>query len=305
MGWSATDIPDLSDKVAVVTGSTDGLGREVARQLAARGASVIVSGRNAERGAAAARETGAVFERLDLGDLAAVRGFAGAVAARFPRIDLLVNNAGVAMIPALTRTADGFEMQVGTNFLGHYALTAALLPALAASGGARVVSVSSLAAAHVKMDFEHWLSRHRYRFGKSYGWSKLAMLLFALELDRRAKANGWPLASFGAHPGVAASNLQNAGPSLGRKRRGLVSVIGNLVTDRIGHSTAAGALPLLRAATDPDATGGSYFGPDGWGGIKGAPVAVAVPAEARSIENAARLWDEAEQLTGARWIASA
>ncbi|OAN56239.1 oxidoreductase [Sphingobium sp. TCM1] len=303
MGWTVSDMPRLDGKVALVTGSTDGLGREIAARMAEKGARVILSGRREDRGAAAAQAMGATFERLDLADLAQVRDFAGRVVQGEPKIDLLINNAGVALIPELGRSADGFEMQMATNFLGHFVLTHALLPALNASGGARVVNVSSIAAGHVQMDFDNLVSENGYAPGKVYGRSKLAMLLFARELDRRAKVKGWPVTAFAAHPGVAESNLQKAGPGIGREgmRRSVVTVIGDFVTRRIGQSTAAGALPMLRAATDPMTKGGSYFGPDGWGGIRGAPVVVEGPRAGRDTAAAARLWTMAEKLTGARW----
>jgi NAD(P)-dependent dehydrogenase (short-subunit alcohol dehydrogenase family) len=160
------------------------------------------------------------------------------------------------MIPDLTRTAEGIEMHIGANFLGHFALTAVLLLLLAMSREGRVVSASTVAAVHVTMDFGNWLSQQRYSAGKIQSWSKLAMLLFAFELDRKARVNSWSIAAFAAHPGVPASNLQNNGPSLGRPHLTLTTRIGVTVTGSVGQSTAAGALPLLGAATDPAAAGG-------------------------------------------------
>jgi NAD(P)-dependent dehydrogenase (short-subunit alcohol dehydrogenase family) len=277
-GWTAQDIPDQAGRRVVVTGANSGIGFEAARELAAHGARVIVACRDLTKGAeAAARMTGDVeLRRLDLADLASVREFAAGVDGP---LDLLVNNAGV-MAPPRRTTADGFELQIGTNHLGHFALTGLLLGNLLAGDEPRVVTVSSGAHRIGRIDFDDLQSERRYFRWGAYGQSKLANLLFAFELQRRA---GLSLLSVAAHPGYAATNLQ--GRSL---------AVFNLL---VAQSAAMGALPTLYAAT-ADIPPAAYVGPGGPGELRGPPALVSASGAARDEAAAARLWEVSERLTG-------
>ena len=299
MPWTADDIPDLTGRSAVVTGANSGIGFHAALELARRGARVTLTARDPGRGAAALDRVRAevpaadvVLGSLDLADLSSVRDFAAAYAGD---LDLLVNNAGVMAVP-LRHTPDGFESQFGTNHLGHFALTGLLLPALLARPGARVVTVTSGVHRIGTIDFADLDARRSYRKWPAYAQSKLANLLFAFELQRRADAAGADLRSTAAHPGYAATNLQSAGPRLAGSR---VSEAGAAVVTRvIGQSAAAGALPTLRAGTDPAVRGGEVFGPGGPLEMRGAPKQVAVSKRARDRALAARLWAVSEEKTG-------
>lgn len=283
--WTAADVPDQTGRTFVVTGANGGLGAATAAALAERGAAVVLACRNIEKGeAAAARMSGAVsVRRLDLADLSSVRAFA---AASEP-IDVLVNNAGVMAIPQ-RRTADGFEMQIGTNFLGHFALTGLLLPMLAD----RVVTVSSGAHRIGRIDLSdlNW-ERRRYRRWPAYAQSKLADLMFAYELQRRLEQAGSAVRSLAAHPGYAATDLQSHTESIADR----LMALGNRL---IAQSAARGALPTLYAATMPDVRGGEYWGPDGPGEMVGHPTRVGSSRPSRDTATAGRLWALAEELTG-------
>jgi NAD(P)-dependent dehydrogenase (short-subunit alcohol dehydrogenase family) len=290
---------DLTGQTAIVTGANSGLGLEVARGLARLGAEVVMTARDRAKGEAAlqqirARDPGARLrlELLDLARLASVRAFA----ARFGEapVHLLVNNAGVMAVPKRVVTEDGFELQFATNHLGHFALTGLLLPALLRSDAPRVVTVASLAHRRVPgIDFNDLQAVQKYDPWKAYGASKLANLLFALELDRRA---GGSLLSVAAHPGVTTTNIVGAGPRLagGNWKVPFMEVVFNLFGQRVER----GALPILRAATDLALKGGAYLGPNGPGGLRGMPVPVAMTEAARDPAAAARLWDISEKLTG-------
>src|SRR4051794_13647366 len=283
--WTAEDLPDQSGRTIIVTGANSGLGEATAGRLAARGARVVLACRNTEKGAAAARRmSGDVrVRRLDLADLASVRAFADASGGA----DVLVNNAGVMAIPE-KRTADGFEMQIGTNFLGHFALTLLLLPALRD----RVVTISSPAHRMGRIDLADLNWEHRtYRRWAAYGQSKLADLMFAFELDRRLSANGSTVRSVAAHPGYAATELQFHTEALEHRVMGL----GNRL---FAQSADDGARPALYAATMPDVRGGDYWGPDGLGEMRGHPKRVGAAKRARDEAVARRLWDLAAPLTG-------
>jgi NAD(P)-dependent dehydrogenase (short-subunit alcohol dehydrogenase family) len=284
-------MPDLAGRVAVVTGANSGIGFHAARELAAHGAKVVLAVRDAEgKGAdAAARMTGDVeVRRLDLADLASVRAFAEGFDGP---LDILVNNAGVMATPRRV-TADGFELQLGTNHLGHFALTGLLLDRLR---GGRVTTVSSGAHNMGWIRFDDLMGERRYQRWLAYGQSKLANLLFAFELQRRADAAGFELTSTAAHPGYAATNLQLAGPRLeGSKVRELLGRLGNVV---LAQSDEMGALPTLYAATE-DLPGGTYVGPDGFAEQRGHPKIVGANGRARDEETARRLWDVSEELTG-------
>ncbi|TDB95224.1 oxidoreductase [Actinomadura sp. 7K534] len=301
-GWTAGDIPDLRGRRAIVTGANSGLGYHTALQLARHGASVVLACRSAERGQAAfdrirvaAPDADLVLASLDLADLASVRAFA----ARYGEtpVDLLVNNAGVMAIPHRT-TADGFEMQFGTNHLGHFALTGLLLPALRSAPAPRVVTVTSAFAWSGRLDFDDLQSERRYRKWSAYAQSKLANLVFARELDRRVSE----VASLAAHPGYAATNLQQTGPRMqGSTLMEKAAGIGNAV---IAQSAAAGALPSLYAATAPDVHGGACYGPRILQ-YRGAPTEVVTPPQANRPGQAERLWDVSETLTGVAYAAAA
>ncbi|MFI9105946.1 oxidoreductase [Streptomyces fildesensis] len=299
MGWTANDIPDQTGRTAVVTGANSGIGYCAAKELARRGALVVLACRSEERGQAAADrlvaevpEARAVFQRLDLGDLGSVRAFAEEFAG--DRLDLLVNNAGVMALP-YTQTADGFETQFGVNHLGHFALTGLLLPKLLATPGARVVSVSSGMHAIANVDLGDLNSERRYRRWIAYGRSKSANLLFIHELARQLETMGADLVAAAAHPGYAETNLQTAGAKMeGRKAAERVAVVGNRI---IGQSAAAGALPTLYAATAPDVAPDSFIGPRflGWRGAPNRSWRASWTKDDRAGE---MLWTASEQLTG-------
>ena len=283
--WTASDIPDQTGRTFIVTGANSGLGKATATQLAAHGASVILACRNVAKGEqAAAQMTGNVEVRsLDLADRASVRRFADGV----DRVDVLVNNAGVMALPHRT-TADGFEMQFGTNHLGHFALTGQLLPKLTS----RVVTLSS--GAHrvgkiVLLDL-NWENRRYSRWG-AYGQSKLANLMFAYELQRRLTAAGSPLLSVAAHPGYAATELQTKTESFQDR----IMAIGNRL---LAQSADMGALPTLFAATVPDVTGGAFYGPDGLAQQRGYPHQVSSTKSSMDERVASELFDISEKFTG-------
>lgn len=300
--WAASDIPDQSGRTVVVTGANSGLGFHTSKQLALHGARVLMTARDPGRGQRAVEQVtaaapGARVELipLDLADLSSVRAAAEAVRAGCPRVDVLVNNAGVMAVP-YRLTEDGFEMQLGTNHLGHFALTGLLLPALLAAPAGRVVNVSSGAhRAASTINFDDLHGERSYSPMRAYAQSKLANLLFTAELDRRARpATG--LISLAAHPGLAATRLMQTRPGeKPRRLRGAVLSVGFRV---FGQSDAAGALPQLYAATMPDVAPGEYFGPSGLGEQRGAPKRVDRSPAAKDEALAAHLWEVSEQLTG-------
>jgi NAD(P)-dependent dehydrogenase (short-subunit alcohol dehydrogenase family) len=301
MGWTVKDMPSLAGKLAIVTGANSGLGYETALALAGAGPETIVAARSREKGEAAVARIRAAhpkakvsYEPLDLGSFASVAAFAARSAAAHDRLDILVNNAGVMALPARETTEDGFERQIGVNYLGHFALTARLMPLLRKAEGARAVQLSSLA--HKRrggLDFDNLQGERGYQPWQAYSFSKLAMLMFMAELDRRAGANGWGLASMAAHPVWARSELidNGMGKSIGARLTGLIFPL-------LAQSTAAGALPTLYAASAPGAESGGYYGPQGRGERKGPPGPARMSDAARDESAAARLWDEAERLTG-------
>ena len=298
-GWSIASIPDQTGRVAIVTGASSGLGTEVADALARRGAAVILAVRNEAKGEAArarilAATPGAdvTVSRVDMADLASIRAFAAREGAR-PGIDLLVNNAGLGMQPARASTADGWERQFGTNHLGPFALTGLLLPALLRAKAPRVVAVASIAHRGGRIDFADLQGTTKYSGGKAYNQSKLANILFARELDRRARLAGSPLVSVVAHPGVSATGFIDA------TQMGAVQTkVANLFIGAMGQDAAAGAEPLLYAATMPDVAGGQYWGPDGFFELRGRPAPAKLSSHAKDMAVAARLWAESERLTG-------
>jgi NAD(P)-dependent dehydrogenase (short-subunit alcohol dehydrogenase family) len=304
--WTCNDIPPQAGRLAVVTGATGGLGYETALALAGAGAEVILTGRNEAKGNAAlaairAQHPRALisYQHLDLASLASVREFAERFTHEHAALDLLINNAGVMTPPARKETADGFELQFGTNYLGHFALTAQLLPALRNADGARVVNLSSIAhklRAAIHFDDLQWT--RRYDPWAAYAQSKLAMLMFAFELQRRSDANDWGLLSNAAHPGFARTDLIANGPG----EYSLANLVGRwTVQPLMSQSAAAGALPTLFAATAPEAKPGGYYGPVGLFETKGPVGEAAIAPRALDHAVAARLWDVSEQLTDVRW----
>jgi NAD(P)-dependent dehydrogenase (short-subunit alcohol dehydrogenase family) len=295
MAWIESDIPDQHGRTAVVTGANSGIGWETARALTAKGARVIVACRSEEKGRDAERRIRAGvadadvrFEPLDLGSLASVRAFADKLGAAESRIDLLVNNAGV-MMPPYGKTADGFELQLGTNHLGHFALTGLLLPRILAAPKARVVSVSSLAHFWGRIDFADLQCERSYNATRAYGQSKLANLLFMRELQRRFEAKRAGAMAAAAHPGSTRTELQ--------RHSGLM----NAIVAVFSQQPPDGALPSLYAATAPDVRGGEYFGPSGFAGCLGPPGRARSSAASRNAAVAKRLWDVSEELTGVRF----
>jgi NAD(P)-dependent dehydrogenase (short-subunit alcohol dehydrogenase family) len=284
--WTTADIPDQTGRTAVVTGATSGLGLATARALAAAGARVVLAVRDPSRGESAAAELSGEIEvrRLDLADLASVRAFAEGWSGP---LDVLVNNAGIMMVPQ-GRTADGFELQFGTNHLGHFALTNLLLPSVTD----RVVTVSSTAHRMGSIDLTdlNW-ERRRYSAERAYGQSKLANLLFTLELQRRLTAAGSPVRAMAAHPGWSATNLQS---HTGNRVKNAAMAVGNRLVAQTGEQ---GALPTLFAVT-ADLPGGSYAGPDGLMEVRGYPTLVGRTAAASDLETAAQLWKASARLTG-------
>jgi NAD(P)-dependent dehydrogenase (short-subunit alcohol dehydrogenase family) len=300
--WNTADIPPLTGKRAVVTGANSGIGFQVSLELARAGAHVILACRDASRSEAALKRIRepvptACIEALplDLADLASIHRFAETLDARHEPLDLLINNAGIMAVPTRRLTKDDFELQFGTNHLGHFALTGLLLPALLRAEVPRVVTVSSIAHKSGKIDFDNLNGERRYKDLAAYNNSKLANLLFAFELQRRAAAAHSPLLSIAAHPGVATTNLFAAGSRLDRQP--LFSWFTEKFVPLLGQSDAAGALPILYAATAPDAAGGDYYGPNRFFEFKGYPVLAHCTAFASDPALAAQLWQRSEELT--------
>jgi NAD(P)-dependent dehydrogenase (short-subunit alcohol dehydrogenase family) len=298
MKWTAEQVPDQSGRTAIVTGSNTGLGYETARVLAAHGAQVVLAVRDVEKGnAAAAKIVGLAprsdvkVQRLDLGSLHSVRTAAEELKTAYPRIDLLINNAGVMYSPKQT-TEDGFELQFGTNHLGHFVLTGLLLENLLPVPESRVVVVGSIAHnIQAGIHFEDLQWEHSYNRVAAYGQAKLANLMFSYELQRRLATAGAPTIAVAAHPGVSNTELMRHVP--GSTLPG-VSQLASLVT----NSPAMGALATLRAATDPAVQGGQYYGPDGFRELRGHPVLVQSTKQSHDVAVQEKLWTVSEELTG-------
>jgi len=284
MKWTAQDIPQQDGRTFVITGANSGIGLEAARALGAAGAHVVVACRDTSKGEHAVAELDGDFDvrRLDLADLSSVHAFADALDGD---VDVLVNNAGVMAVPR-AKTADGFEMQLGTNHLGHFALTGVLLPRIRD----RVVTISSQAHRTGRINFGDLQSERHYQRWIAYGQSKLANLLFMMELQRRLDAAGAPLRSVAAHPGYSATNLQFHTQSIQDQLMGVANKL-------IAQSAAMGALPTLYAAT-ADVPGAAYIGPDGLFEQRGHPQLVDMSGAAKNAANARRLWELSEELTG-------
>jgi NAD(P)-dependent dehydrogenase (short-subunit alcohol dehydrogenase family) len=297
--WTEADIPDQTGKIAIVTGATSGIGLVAAGALASHGAEVIMAVRDTARGETAAAELrrqhpGAKLSvsALDLASLASIRACADRAQA-LPRVDILLNNAGLGMQPERDVTVDGFERQFGTNHLGHFALTAQLLPVLARAPAARVVTIASIAHNRGRMNWDDLDYATGYTGRAAYGQSKLANLMFALELAKRLQAASSPVSSIAAHPGVSSTGFIKA-----TKLPGLQQTIGALAISWLGQSAAKGALPGLYAATMPDARNGEYWGPDGFMEVRGNPRLARIAPHAQNPADWHRLWIASEQLTG-------
>ncbi len=301
--WAAADTPGQHGRTVLVTGANSGIGFQVALELARHGAVVLLACRDAGRGEAArsaiVRQMPAAavdLVALDLADLDSVARLADQVLGRDGGLDLLINNAGVMAVPGRQVTAQGFELQFGTNHLGHFALTLRLLPVLLARPGSRVVTVSSLVHRFGSIRLDDLQGEHGYGRWRAYSQSKLANALFTLELDRRLRAAGAATISVGAHPGYSRTGLLYSGPRLGGA--GIFARVMGLAASFTGQTAAHGALPVLRAATDPRARGGDYYGPRGPGEGMGAPRRVRYARTARDEQLADRLWEASEMLTG-------
>lgn len=294
--WDTRLMLDQSGKVVIVTGASSGLGFEIARAFALKSAKVVMAVRSPEKGDRAKEEIRKEHSRaavdvmkLDLAELRSIRQFAEDFEKRYSRLDLLINNAGV-MAPPYGKTADGFELQLGTNHLGHFSLTVLLVSMLEKVPGSRVVTVSSGAHSFGALDFDdlNWEKR-KYNKWQAYGDSKLANLYFTWELQRRLDENDESVAAVAAHPGWAATQLQ--------RHQGLLVLLNNI----FAQSSGMGALPVLYAATAPHVHGGEYFGPDGVAGLRGYPVKVKSNRLSRDMSVARRLWEDSEKMTGIRW----
>lgn len=294
--WTEKNIPEQTGRVAIVTGSSSGIGYETARVLAGKGAKVIIAVRNQEKGKKAFqkinsqnRASNMEVMHLDLADLESVNKFADEFKARYNRLDLLVNNAGV-MIPPYSKTKDGFELQFGTNHLGHFALTGLLVDLIANTKGSRIVNVSSAAHKYGNIDFSDltWEKR-KYKAWRAYGDSKIANLYFTYELQRRFNDENIDVKVTAAHPGWTATELQ--------RHSGVFSFLNGF----FAMEQWQGALPTLRAAIDENANGGDYFGPDGWQEWRGYPVKVESNKLSHDENIAAKLWDISENLTGIKY----
>jgi NAD(P)-dependent dehydrogenase (short-subunit alcohol dehydrogenase family) len=305
MAFTAESVPELSGKTFVITGANSGIGFAAAKLLAARRAQVVLACRDATKMKAAAESIRAAAPDaqvdevvLDLGSLAAVRSAATELARRFPRIDVLVNNAGVMFLP-YRETLDGVELQFGTNHLAHFALTGLLLPQLLAAPEPRVVTVASIFHKAGKLELADIPKPRAYDEQKAYGMSKLANLLFTYELDRRAKAAGAALRSIACHPGYSATNLTSVGPRMsGSALMGAIMSAGNVL---VAQSAEMGALPTLYAAVEPSLAGGEYVGPTGLFGTRGYPVVSRSSEASYDRESARALWEVSERLTRVRF----
>ncbi|MEU6273869.1 SDR family oxidoreductase [Streptomyces populi] len=293
-------VPDQHGRLAVVTGANSGTGKEAAKRLAAAGADVVLAVRTETKGEQAKAEILALHpgarvqvRRLDLADLSSVRAFADTLIADGRPLDLLLNNAGVMNVPRRTETVDGFELQLGSNFLGPFALTVRLLPLLLTAGAPRVATMSSGTANRARIDFEDLQSARDYSPTRAYARSKLADLLMTVHLAEIAARRGWPLLSAGAHPGYTRTNLMTSGPTLNGGRPGRLESLAYRIVP--SQAPERGAEPLLHAATSADAVNGGYYGPR-WAMV-GPTKPVALPRPGRDKAVAARLWTEAERLT--------
>lgn len=296
--WTTANIPQRNEGLAVITGSTEGIGFEDAKALTSAGWTVIMLGRNSQKGEESISKIKNTnpkakisFEKLNLADLSSIKEFSKKMIKKEQGINLLINNAGVMTPPKRLETKDGFELQFGTNYLGHFALTAQLLPLLRQTNDARVIMLSSVAAREGKINFDDLQSKSSYKPMIAYGQSKLAELMFALELQRQSDNHGWGISSMAAHPGVSRTNLLITGA-------GRWSFAGMMRTflPFLFQPQAQGALPTLYAATSPEAKGGLYYGPNKMSETRGYPALAKIPAQAEDIRASLRLWEVSQKL---------
>ncbi len=301
------DVADLTGRRAIVTGANSGLGLELTRRLAKAGAHVTLAVRNADKGIAAMAKLASENPKaqldlhlIDLSSLASVGAFADAMLREDAPLDILVNNAGIMMPPTREVTDDGFELQFEANYLGHFALTAELLPLLRKADAPRVVTLSSIYARAGRLEWDNLQSERSYRPNRAYGLSKLAALMFARELNTRSVAAGWGILAASAHPGATITNLQSTGPLRGRSPDSLRARLNGLqyAVPGLFQNVDQGVLPALFAATSPDAIGGGYYGPSGFQELTGGAAPASVPKRALNAADSARLWTISEQLSG-------
>lgn len=296
--WTASKIPQRNGGLAVITGSTEGIGYEDALALSAAGWNVIMMGRNAQKGVDAIAKIHQInpkakvsFEKIDLADLSSIKSFASKMISKDEAINLLINNAGIMTPPNRLETKDGFELQFGTNHIGHFALTAYLLPLLRKAPDARVVTVSSVANRQGAINFNDLQSTVSYVPMKAYGQAKLANLMFALELQRQSDVHGWGIKSLASHPGVSRTNLLITGAG----RWSFAGVMRRFFPF-LFQPQAQGALPTLYAATAPDAKAGAYYGPNKMGETRGFPALAKIPTQALDVDVSLKLWEESKKL---------
>ena len=306
--WTAKDIPDLSGKTAIVTGANSGTGFEAAKELAKKGAHVIMGCRNVKKGEDAKSkiqkeipEARLEIIPLDLSDLSSVRAFAQTYRNSYKTLDILCNNAGIMIVPKRIETVDGFELQLGTNHFGHFALTGLLMDLIINAKG-RVITMSSVVHTGGTMEFDNlnWEREGSYSPQSAYGRSKLANLLFTYELHRRLVQNENSVKALAAHPGYSRTNLQSTGANTGQKtlRGRLMRLLFIILNPIVAQSAAMGALPMLYAAVSPDAQSGKYYGPSGRGGMRGYPKRVESSDLSHDESIAKKLWEVSEELTG-------
>lgn len=302
--WTSTDIPSQKGRSAVITG-TGGIGYETALELTRAGAKVIMAGRNKDKGEEAIRNIKKInpsgnirFEKLDLADLSSIKAFSERIKTQQKSLDILVNNAAVMNPPQRKVTSDGFELQIGTNYLGHFALTAHLLPLLQKGSKPRVITMSSIAHRSGSINFDDLQSKQNYKPMVAYSQSKLACLMFALELQRRSDASGWGIHSMGAHPGISRTELIPNGAGKNSAAGILRLLLGPIFFQPAAH----GAWPSLYAATAEEATGGTYYGPSRMNEMRGYPTIAKIAPQANDLKVASKLWEASEKLTNIKFI---
>lgn len=302
--WTAADIPSQKGRSVIITG-TGGIGYETALEMTRAGADVIMAGRNKEKGEAAIKKINTLnpvgtirFEKLDLADLASIEAFSERIMTQRENLDILINNAAVMNPPQRKTTKDGFELQMGTNYFGHFALTAHLLPLLQNGMNSRVVTLSSIAHRSGVINFDDLQSEHDYKPQQTYAQSKLACLMFSLELQRRSDTAGWGITSMGAHPGISRTELIPNGSG----RNSPAGIARRLLGPIAFQPAAHGAWPSLYAATAIEAKGGTYYGPSRMNEMRGYPKVAKMEPQAMDVEVASRLWEESKKLTNVKFI---
>ncbi|OPJ65661.1 oxidoreductase [Clostridium chromiireducens] len=302
--WTSTDITSQKGRSVVITG-TGGIGYETALEMTRAGAEVIMAGRNKDKGEEAIRKIKKInpngnirFEKLDLADLASIKVFGERIRSQIKSLDILINNAAVMAPPKRLVTKDGFELQMGTNYFGHFALTAHMLPLLKKGNKPRVITLSSVAHLSGFMNFDDLQAEHNYKPMVTYSQSKLACLMFAFELQRKSDAAGWGISSMSAHPGISRTELIPNGAG----KNSASGIIRRLFGPILFQPAAHGAWPSLYAATAENATGGTYYGPSKMNETRGYPKIAKIAPQAMDVEVASKLWEESEKLTNTKFI---